>query len=73
MSVLMMSVLAIGCGLLSIACVGVNRSRANLLLTGTWANGAGNGICSNPASGSVKGDEGDNGEVGNGPGVVGCG
>ena len=56
-----MLVLSSGCGLLSMA--GVNRSRANRLLTGTWANGAGNGICSNPASGSVKGDEGD----------VGCG
>ena len=61
MSVPVMLVLSSGCGLLSIA--GVNRSRANRLLTGTWDNGAGNGICSNPASGSVKGDEGD----------VGCG
>ena len=63
MSVPVMLVLSSGCGLLSIAGVGVNRSRANRLLTGTWDNGAGNGICSNPASGSVKGDEGD----------VGCG
>ena len=72
MSVLIVG-LSIGCVLLPLPMAGVNRSRANRLLTGTWDNGAGNGICSNPASGSVKGDEGDKGEVGNGPGVVGCG
>ena len=58
MSVLIVG-LSIGCVLLPLPMAGVNRSRANRLLTGTWDNGTGNGICSNPASGSGKGDEGD--------------